>query len=206
MALKEMREAIIASQAADDIMIDEIDLVSKDFQRVLAKKRAVEPLRMNNRETVQLEQKLGRALATNPYEHNPYNKDAITSESKPVESSGGTFYSSSKEGASSKGASSLNESPPLNATSPFKNAVSKPVTPMHVSRVKIVADSGISFASADAWRNRMPADWKAAPGTIQVVHNGFDSCLIWGAGVDGTPVFDRSKKRFKLVSIRLANQ
>lgn len=73
----------------------------------------------------------------------------------------------------------------------------------HAVRIKIVSDPSLSFVHADQWRKKMPESWREDPGTISIVHNGYDSCLIWGAGLEGKPVFDRDKQRFKLVAIRL---
>lgn len=73
----------------------------------------------------------------------------------------------------------------------------------HAVRIKIISDPSLSFVHADQWRKKMPESWREDPGTISIVHNGYDSCLIWGAGLEGKPVFDRDKQRFKLVAIRL---
>jgi len=233
-ALKEMREAMLASQAADDVMIKEIDAVAKDLKLVLAKRvkaRSNEPLRMNRGETAQLAEKLTRPLKNNPYNRYPYNKDATTDNStltsnssapdiqallrakngtpvlQPVATSSTAANPQSvlPTSTTQTSANSL-DPPPANSSSPFKPAeVQAHAVAVKDVRVKIIADPTVSFTNAEIWRKKMPDDFVSEPGTIQVVHNGFDSCLIWGAGVEGRPVFDRDRQRFKLVSIRLGN-
>lgn len=46
--------------------------------------------------------------------------------------------------------------------------------------------------------------WKADPGTITILHNGYDLVAIWGADIDGHPVKDAKANRAKIVKIRLA--
>lgn len=47
-------------------------------------------------------------------------------------------------------------------------------------------------------------DWKAEPGTITILHNGYDLAAVWGADIDGHPVKDSKANRAKIVKIRLA--
>lgn len=46
--------------------------------------------------------------------------------------------------------------------------------------------------------------WKAEPGTITILHNGYDLVAVWGADIDGHPVKDAKANRAKIVKIRLA--
>lgn len=46
--------------------------------------------------------------------------------------------------------------------------------------------------------------WKAEPGTITILHNGYNLAAVWGADIDGHPVKDAKANRAKIVKIRLA--
>lgn len=47
-------------------------------------------------------------------------------------------------------------------------------------------------------------NWKAEPGTITILHNGYDLAAVWGADIDGRPVKDAKANRAKIVKIRVA--
>jgi len=278
-ALKDMREAVIAAQKADDIMLQEIDLVAKDLKKVLShrmrSRSQKDPLALSRSESARLAARLGQLVAENPYADNPIFKGPSTSGEKVSEEdlfAGATANNSLKsivqqanqktlsnapnqsvsntrnphqnstddkqlqavlsqqkelpggtrvvqtgspmtspyaaftgKAASTAGSTSL-EQPRQNPSSPFKPNQVETVTPPHSVRIKITTDPSVSFTNANQWRNKMPEDWQDAPGTIHIIHNGYDSALIWGAGVEGKPVFDREKQRFKIVALRLGRQ
>jgi hypothetical protein len=200
LALKEMHETVIAAQKADDIMIREIDAVAKDLQQVLAHKmrngNGTQPLLMNSAESARLANRLASLVAANPYIGNPYYKESVKS-AEANDSIEPKHTSAPPAGSQSA------DPPPNNPSSPFRPDAQAVRGNTLAVRVKIIADPTVSFAQAGEWRKKTPEDWRDEPGTIHIVHNGYDSCLIWGAGIEGRPVFDRDKQRFKLVALRL---
>jgi hypothetical protein len=267
-ALKEMREAVIAAQKADDIMLQEIDIVARDLKVALSQRMRTrsqkDPLALSRAESASLATRLGRLVAENPYSDNPIFKGPSThlesvseedifagatannslksvvkqANQKPITNvqnqsvstkdlqsvlsqqrqlPGGTrvvqtgspmtspYAALTGKTAAESGSASL-EQPLQNPSSPFKPVLMETGAPPHSVRIKITTDPTVSFTQANQWRNKMPDDWKDKPGTIHIVHNGYDSALIWGAGVEGKPVFDREKRRFKVVALRLGRQ
>lgn len=283
-ALKEMREAVLAAQKADDIMLREIDVVAKDLEKVLSQRMRKQnnqtPLQLNRSESARLANRLGQLVAENPYADNPIfrgpsstsenvseedifagatsnnslktivqqaNQNNASQKRSPIVSSqtnmtrqavssnvqqgngeqalkaalaqqkelpGGTrvvqtgspmaspYAAFMGKAENTAGATTLDQKP-QNSTSPFKPNGAETAAPPQTVRIKISTDPTISFIHANEWRKKMPEDWHDTPGTIHIVHNGHDSALIWGAGVEGKPVFDREKQRFKVVALRL---
>lgn len=74
----------------------------------------------------------------------------------------------------------------------------------HRVRVRIIFDPSYTADGINLLREKPPLAWHGAPGGIEVMHNGYDAAVVWGAGLDGQPVFDRSHHRYKLVSVRLS--
>jgi|AGTN01.1.fsa_nt_gi hypothetical protein len=64
-----------------------------------------------------------------------------------------------------------------------------------ISTLRYTPNSGITDGD--------PA-WKAEPGTITILHNGYDLAAVWGADIDGHPVKDAKANRAKIVKIRVA--
>lgn len=69
-------------------------------------------------------------------------------------------------------------------------------------RVRVVLDPSISEADVNRMRTFRILDWKARPGTITAVHNGYDLTAVWAAGADGKPLPGKSGGA-KVISIRL---
>lgn len=74
------------------------------------------------------------------------------------------------------------------------------------ARLKLEFSPALSDAAISLWRKNPPADWQAKPGTVVVMHNGFDQLLVFEADGTGRPVFDGERQRFKIVSIRIARR
>lgn len=241
-ALKEMREAVLAARKADDVMLREIDVVAKDLEKILSQRMRNrsnrDPLDLNRAESARLAARLGLLVADNPYADNPiYKKPSSSSENISEDLFAGANANNSLKGleailaqqkqlpggtrvvqtgspmtspyaafigkAENTAGATTVEQPPQNSTTPFKTNSPEATAPPSAVRIKITADPTVSFVHANEWRKKIPEDWHDAPGTIHIVHNGHDSALIWGAGVEGKPVFDREKQRFKLVALRL---
>lgn len=213
LALKEMRETTIAAQKSDDVMLKEIDVVANHLQRFLysrTRTRGSEPLYMRKSEVDALQRSLAHDVGPNPYADNPYLKSGTESESS-------TSWPGSKVTPSSLNAHALDGStdvsanskptpPTLEQPSTLKNInvfENKPVRQSDAPRVILVSTQDVSWYDAESLRKEAPLDWRAEPGTIQIVHNDRDRCFIWGAGIEGRPVFDRTKQRFKVVAIRV---
>lgn len=77
----------------------------------------------------------------------------------------------------------------------------KPVKALDAPRVALVSKPDSAWYDVTALRREVPDGWRAEPGTIQIIHNESNHFLIWGAGLEGRPVFDRAKQRFKVISI-----
>lgn len=212
LALKEMRETTIAAQKSDDVMIREIDLVANHLQRILhsrTRTRGSEPLYMRKSEVDALQRLLTRDVGVNPYADNPYLKGETSgpataaSEAKPSPgSSNAVTMDGSTEWPAAVGASppALDQPSTLKNINVFEN---KPVSRLHSPRIVLVSTPDASLYDAATLRTEVPEDWRAEPGTIQIIHNDRDLCFIWGAGIEGRPVFDRERQRFKVVAIRV---
>lgn len=61
-------------------------------------------------------------------------------------------------------------------------------------RAQVVFDPSISQTMVERLSVNPRADWKASPGTVVAVTNGYDLCLIWGAGMDEQPVRETNGK------------
>lgn len=62
------------------------------------------------------------------------------------------------------------------------------------SRAKVVFDPSLNASFVDKLSQEPYSTWRAKPGTVVAVTNGYDLCLVWGAGIDETPVRDASGK------------
>ncbi|MEZ4543155.1 MAG: hypothetical protein R3C24_04560 [Cyanobacteriota/Melainabacteria group bacterium] len=69
------------------------------------------------------------------------------------------------------------------------------------TRVKFVLAPSLSESNLTDWRKEPPTQWKETPGTISIVHNGYDFFIVWGASFDGKPVCFDGKT--KILSMRL---
>ncbi len=94
---------------------------------------------------------------------------------------------------------------PTNTSSPFVDATKNDDQSSRFSKDRLVisCDPAITASNAKALRTKMPDTYKDLAGTIHVVFNEQDTAFIWGADFSGRPVFDRTKKRFKLVALTL---
>jgi hypothetical protein len=212
MALKEMRETVISAQKSDDVMLKEIDLVANQLGRVLnsrVRTRGSQPLYMQEGEIDRLEKQLARNIGSNPYAGNPYLAGKSGEATQPQietrlsDSNGQSVFNSTSGGAS---ATSNNPNPLVNQPSVLQNMnvfEKKPERPLNTPRVALVLVPESSLYEVASLRKEPPEDWRAEPGTIQIVHNGSDLCFIWGAGIEGRPVYDREKQRFKVISMRM---
>lgn len=187
LALKEMREAVIASQQADDVMLKEIEIVASELERELARRSRMraQPLAMRQSEESALSRRLSSKLGTNPYARQASQKTEPSATPK----------------AETGSADELGIRNPTTPFLPCKKNLSEQA--VRNERVKVVVDFSLPGYSAAELRKKVPEAWVSEPGDIMIEHNGHDLCLIWGAGVEGKPVFDRAKQRFKVVSIRL---
>lgn len=69
------------------------------------------------------------------------------------------------------------------------------------ARVKFLLSPSLCESNLTDWRKEPPAQWKETPGTISIVHNGYDYLIVWGASFDGKPVCFDGKT--KILSMRL---
>lgn len=60
------------------------------------------------------------------------------------------------------------------------------------TRAQVIYDPSISETVVDRLSLQPSETWKAKPGTVVAVTNGYDLCLVWGAGIDERPVRDAS--------------
>lgn len=74
-------------------------------------------------------------------------------------------------------------------------------TSQSVARVRFVLEPSLCESNLTDWRKEPPAQWKEIPGTISIVHNGYDYLIVWGASFDGKPVCFDGKT--KILSMRL---
>lgn len=243
LALKEMRETVIAAQKSDDIMLKEMDTVANQLQQVLNQRvrtRGAKPLYMQKREVDTLTRRLARNLGPNPYADNPLLKgqandndtviqarsqsspsqiqtsSAPSSPAAQIQSGSVSSSTSAKtalttllaqsaiaQGDSDSGLAVSNTPDLTPQPSAIKNInvyEKKPVKPLDAPRVALISRPDIWY-DVPALRKEIPEGWRAEPGTIQIIHNESDQFLIWGAGIEGRPVFDRDKQRFKVISI-----
>lgn len=63
-----------------------------------------------------------------------------------------------------------------------------------VSRAQIIYDPSLAESIVDKLATQPSDTWKAKPGTVVAVTNGYDLCLVWAAGIDERPVRDESGK------------
>lgn len=60
--------------------------------------------------------------------------------------------------------------------------------PAKQERAQVIYDPSINATIVDRLITEPSANWKAKPGTVVAVTNGYDLCLIWGAGIDELPM------------------
>lgn len=56
------------------------------------------------------------------------------------------------------------------------------------SRAQIVFDPSLNESIVDKLSMHPYSTWTAKPGTVVAVTNGYDLCLVWGAGMDEQPM------------------
>lgn len=91
---------------------------------------------------------------------------------------------------------------PKNPYSPDSTSNSQPAAdfmdayeqPVKQERAQVVFDPSINERIVERLMTEPSADWKAKPGTVVAVTNGYDLCLVWGAGTDERPVRDANGK------------
>ncbi|MDZ4834974.1 MAG: hypothetical protein SGJ27_14450 [Candidatus Melainabacteria bacterium] len=219
LALKEMQATVISAQKSDDIMLKEIDTVANQLQRVLhsrVRTRGSEPLYMRKGEVESLQHHLARTIGANPYAGNPYlkgdsaNDTAGTAQNIATRLSNANGQSVYAAGNSNDATSALDNSNPASSLAHQPSALQninifekKPERHHNACRVMLVSVPDASWYDAAVLRKEIPEDWRAEPGTIQIIHNGQDTCFIWGAGIEGRPVYDRDKQRFKVIAMRV---
>jgi hypothetical protein len=69
--------------------------------------------------------------------------------------------------------------------------------------VCIRSDANLSNFQINSLRGSVPEDWQAMPGTITVIHNTENLFALWGAGVDGKPIRDKTNSQYLIVSIEI---
>lgn len=69
-----------------------------------------------------------------------------------------------------------------------------------VSRAQIVFDPSLNESIVDKLSMHPCSTWTAKPGTVVAVTNGYDLCLVWGAGMDEQPMRgDGGRVRLKVL-------
>lgn len=81
---------------------------------------------------------------------------------------------------------------------PYKQLIPKAAK----ERTFVSLDASISLNNLERYRTSPPKSWKNSPGTINIVHNGYDLVLIWGAASNGRPIKVKNQ-RAKIISIRI---
>ncbi|MBX9685922.1 MAG: hypothetical protein K2X27_04420 [Candidatus Obscuribacterales bacterium] len=56
--------------------------------------------------------------------------------------------------------------------------------------LRFVEELSLNEVNRQQWQKQAPSSWRAEPGTITILWNGFDNLLLWGAGADRQPIFD----------------
>lgn len=69
-------------------------------------------------------------------------------------------------------------------------------------RVKLSLDPSISQFDAAQLRRKPRANWQDKPGSIHVIHNGYDFLILWAASYDGKPVKDKDSTRILTLKLR----
>lgn len=69
--------------------------------------------------------------------------------------------------------------------------------------VRVELKPSLSKTDLPGLRKKFPTSKKEKPGTIVVIHNGYDLALFYGTGIDGLPVKAPGSKESKLLSIQL---
>ncbi|MBK9146055.1 MAG: hypothetical protein IPM23_26615 [Candidatus Melainabacteria bacterium] len=70
-------------------------------------------------------------------------------------------------------------------------------------RLSLVLLSSLSNNDLPALRRNPPSSWQAAPGTINIVHNGYDLAVFWGASADGRPLRNLETGDYRILTLRL---
>jgi hypothetical protein len=65
--------------------------------------------------------------------------------------------------------------------------------------VHIFLDASLSNFQINTLRATAPADWLAMPGTITIIHNTENLFAVWGAGVDGKPIRDKTNTQYSIL-------
>jgi hypothetical protein len=66
--------------------------------------------------------------------------------------------------------------------------------------VRILADASLSTSRIAASRKPPPQRWQAMPGTITIIHNTENLFALWGAGIDGKPIRDKTSGECSIIS------
>jgi len=70
-------------------------------------------------------------------------------------------------------------------------------------RLNLVLLSSLSNNDLAALRSNPPHSWQAEPGTINIIHNGYDLAVFWGASADGRPLRDLSTGEYRILTLTL---
>lgn len=71
-------------------------------------------------------------------------------------------------------------------------------------RLSLVFLSSLSKNDLAAIRSNPPASWRAEPGTITIIHNGYDLAVFWGASADGRPLRNLETGEFRILTLQLS--
>jgi hypothetical protein len=69
--------------------------------------------------------------------------------------------------------------------------------------VHILSDASLSNFQINTLRGAVPEDWLAMPGAITIIHNTENLFAVWGAGVDGKPIRDKTNSQYLIVSVEI---
>lgn len=71
-------------------------------------------------------------------------------------------------------------------------------------RLSLVLLSSLSQNDLAEIRRNPPASWRAEPGTITIIHNGYDLAVFWGASADGRPLRDLETGEYRILTLKLS--
>ncbi|MBX9878290.1 MAG: hypothetical protein K2Y22_07505 [Candidatus Obscuribacterales bacterium] len=76
------------------------------------------------------------------------------------------------------------EAPKVEAHTDFLDGYGRP----EAKRARIIFDPSLNESIVDKLSMHPYSTWTAKPGTVVAVTNGYDLCLVWGAGMDEQPM------------------
>lgn len=69
--------------------------------------------------------------------------------------------------------------------------------------ISISTDLSLSEGRIAQIEHTVPQSWRAFPGSIGITHNTEDMFLIWGAGIQGTPIKDEKTGIPRMIAVRI---